>query len=60
MHVELTRLQKAYYRAVFEKNRTFLTRGAGGGNVASVRPSPDPVNCPNFSTLPPCPPACSS
>ena len=38
INVELTRLQKAYYRAIFERNRAFLTRGvsnagagAGGG-----------------------------
>ena len=28
--VELTTLQKQYYRAIFEKNRAFLTTGGGG------------------------------
>lgn len=37
INVELTRLQKAYYRAIFERNRSFLTRGgASNAPVASL------------------------
>ena len=31
--VELTLLQKQYYRAVFERNREFLCRGASDGKI---------------------------
>ena len=34
--VELTTLQKQYYRAIFEKNRAFLTTGGGGAACSSV------------------------
>ncbi len=34
--VELTNIQKQYYRAVFEKNREFLSRSPGGQSVASL------------------------
>lgn len=36
VHVELTRLQKAYYRAVLERNRAFLLRGASSAPAASL------------------------
>jgi SNF2 family DNA or RNA helicase len=36
INVELTRLQKAYYRAVFDRNRGFLARGAATAPVASL------------------------
>ena len=37
INVELTRVQKAYYRAVFERNRAFLMRGASTtGPVSSL------------------------
>ena len=40
INVELTRLQKTYYRAVYERNRTFLSRGGtgttGGGTIGSL------------------------
>ena len=36
INVELTRLQKAYYRAIFERNRGFLTRGTSSAPVASL------------------------
>ena len=36
INVELTRLQKAYYRAIFERNRGFLSRGAAAAPVASL------------------------
>jgi SNF2 family DNA or RNA helicase len=36
LQVELTRLQKAYYRAVFDRNRGFLSRGAANTAVANL------------------------
>jgi len=36
INVELTRLQKQYYRAIYERNRSFLTRGGAGGGPAPV------------------------
>jgi SNF2 family DNA or RNA helicase len=36
IHVELTRLQKAYYRAIFERNRGFLSRGTSSAPIASL------------------------
>lgn len=35
VHVELTTLQKKYYRAIFERNRNFLSRG-GKRSVAQL------------------------
>ena len=35
VNVELTRMQKQYYRAIYERNRAFLSRGAGAP-VASL------------------------
>ena len=34
--VELTQLQKQYYRAIFERNRAFLSRGAGNMPPSSL------------------------
>lgn len=36
INVELTRLQKAYYRAIFERNRTFLMRGVTSSTAANL------------------------
>ena len=36
VEVEMTRMQKAYYRAVFERNRTFLSRGAGSSQPMAL------------------------
>jgi SNF2 family DNA or RNA helicase len=36
IYVELTSLQKQYYRAIFERNRSFLTRGATTGPPSSL------------------------
>ena len=35
--VELTRVQKKWYRALFEKNFSFLSKGAKSNNVANLR-----------------------
>ena len=34
--VELTTLQKHYYRAIFERNRSFLYRGCSSSNLPSL------------------------
>ncbi len=34
--VELTTVQKKYYRAIFEKNRSFLSKGLKGGNAPQL------------------------
>ena len=36
INVELTQLQKQYYRAIFERNRAFLTRGAANMPPSSL------------------------
>jgi hypothetical protein len=36
MNVELTRVQKQYYRAILDRNRTFLSKGCTGGNVPNA------------------------
>jgi SNF2 family DNA or RNA helicase len=36
VEVELTLLQKQYYRAVLERNRQWLNRGVKGGNVPKL------------------------
>jgi superfamily II DNA or RNA helicase len=36
MNVELTRVQKQYYRAILDRNRTFLSKGCTGGNVPNL------------------------
>ena len=36
VEVELTSLQKQYYRAIYEKNTGFLNRGAKGGNTVNL------------------------
>jgi superfamily II DNA/RNA helicase len=36
IYVELTSLQKQYYRAIFERNRSFLTRGAAAAPPSSL------------------------
>ncbi len=36
IEVELTTLQKKYYRAIYEKNFTFLSKGSKSGNVPSL------------------------
>ena len=37
--VELTTIQKKYYRAIYEKNRTFLCKGGSGPSLRNVRTS---------------------
>lgn len=36
VEVELTSLQKKYYRAILERNREFLNKGCSGGNVPNL------------------------
>jgi superfamily II DNA or RNA helicase len=36
MNVELTRVQKQYYRAILDRNRNFLNKGIQGGNVPNL------------------------
>jgi chromodomain-helicase-DNA-binding protein 7 len=36
VEVELTNLQKRYYRAIYERNFAYLTQGRKGGNVPSL------------------------
>lgn len=36
IHVELTKVQKQYYRAIFERNRAFLMRGMGNAAPQSL------------------------
>ena len=36
INVELTQLQKQYYRAIYERNRSFLTRGAASMPPSSI------------------------
>lgn len=36
IEVELTNIQKKYYRAILEKNFTFLSKSGGGGGSSSV------------------------
>lgn len=33
IEVELTNIQKKYYRAILEKNFSFLSKGSGGGHA---------------------------
>jgi len=36
VEVELTSLQKKYYRAILERNREFLYKGCSAGNVPNL------------------------
>lgn len=36
IEVELTNIQKKYYRAILEKNFTFLSKGGGQANVPNL------------------------
>lgn len=36
IEVELTNIQKKYYRAILEKNFSFLSKGAGQANVPNL------------------------
>jgi len=36
VEVELTNIQKKYYRAILERNFTFLSKGAGNSNVPNL------------------------
>lgn len=36
VEVELTSLQKKYYRAILERNREFLNKGCSAGNVPNL------------------------
>ena len=36
IEVELTNIQKKYYRAIIERNFDFLSKGASSGNVPSL------------------------
>src|SRR3954465_3405936 len=36
IEVELTTIQKKYYRAIYEKNYTFLSKGTKGNNVPNL------------------------
>ncbi|KAH8741990.1 chromo domain helicase DNA binding protein [Cryptosporidium ryanae] len=42
--VELTTAQKAYYRAIFERNRAFLCKNIGFGKKSSSAPIPSLMN----------------
>ena len=48
--VELTSMQKQYYRAFIEHNREFLTKGSGGGGSSSSSSSSSNV-CPHLVNL---------
>ncbi len=36
IEVELTNIQKKYYRAILERNFSFLAKGGGGSNLPSL------------------------
>ena len=42
--VELTTLQKKYYRAIFERNRAFLAAATAPGNAAAASSSSSPTH----------------
>lgn len=49
IEVELTTIQKQYYRAIYEKNFHFLSKGTKGPiNIVSDIPNDHRCKCPKF------------